>query len=93
MLWFSMCNSANSETLRFYSARHSNNQCLTTILAAEAQSAQRTTEKLLDSCAKRINPQKTASSLFSFSIGCHHHIAGLYYYEDLLSHFKIQILR
>jgi hypothetical protein len=33
-------------------------------LTAEAQSAQRTTEKLLDSCTRRMNPQKTAMSLF-----------------------------
>jgi len=52
----------NSATLRFYFANISYNQCLETILTAEVQSAQRTTEKLLDPCARRMNPQKTAMS-------------------------------
>ena len=41
-------------------------------LTVKAKSAQRTTKKLLNSCAKRMNPQKTAMS----------HLSNTYYYSD-----------
>ncbi len=51
----------NSATLQLYSATINHNQCLTTVLR---RGAERTEDdgKLLESRARRMNPQKTAMS-------------------------------